>query len=353
MKILQQHGSLNHQLLNALKINPQIIQDFSVNINPYPVSPKVIEAIRNLDISSYPDPSVYQLKDLLALKNQVHPDQVLIGNGAAELIWLLAHKLWRRKKVLIVSPTFGEYERAARAVKASLFTWDAQPPFFIVDLDSINQTLKIKKPQIAILCNPNNPTGYRISDHEIHHLASANPDITFILDESYRAFVSESPFFPPLSENIIHLRSMTKDFALAGLRVGYLLADRQTVQELQSIQPPWSVNSVAQIAAMAAIEDLSYTQDTIRKLKNDTIDFKQNLLQIGANLTPSATHYFLINVSPYNAGLYWKKLLQRGFHVRDCTSFGCPEYIRISTRLPAQNAQFIQAWHLLNQELEK
>ena len=351
MKILQRHGSLNHQLLNAYKINPQDIQDFSVNINPYPVSPKVIEVIRNIDPSSYPDPSVYQLKDLLASKNQVRPDQILVGNGAAELIWLLAHKFWRRKKVFIVSPTFGEYERAARAVRAYIFKWNAQPPSFIIDLDSIELAIKVEKPHAVILCNPNNPTGYWISDQEIQRFALANPEIPFILDESYRAFVSQTPFSPPLSENIIHLRSMTKDFALAGLRIGYLLADRKTVQKLLSIQPPWSVNSAAQIAAVAAIEDLSYTQDTIRKLKEEAMHFKQNLLHVGADLLPSATHYFLINVSPQNAEIYWEKLLQKGFHVRSCTSFGCPKHIRISTRLPDQNAQFVQAWCALKQDL--
>lgn len=344
------HGSLDWLELRRAGIDAARVVDFSVNVNPFGPSLKVREAILAVNISAYPDRRALLLCETLAERNGVGFENILTGNGTAELIWLIAHAfLHPGKRVLIFGPTFGEYRRAAAAMGAAVYEQSTTPPAFEVSLPVWMESICQIRPDVVFLCNPNNPSGVCLRNEQVRLLQDAcPPHALFVLDEAYRAFYHGEPFAPPpLEGNGIVLRSMTKDFALAGLRLGYAIAEESTLQALCRFQPPWSVNAVAQAAALAAMDDLGYYDDTLHKLKSIASDFKRALMEKGAHVIPGEMHYFLICMTHISVPAFRKELLQRGINVRDCASFGLPHYIRLGTRLPGENQKLLEVWHSL------
>ena len=343
------HGSLDWLELRRGGIDAAWVADFSVNVNPFGPSPKVREAVLAVDISAYPDRQALLLREALAAHNDIDFEKILIGNGTAELIWLIAQAFLRPgKRALIFGPTFGEYRRAAAAMGAAVYEQNTEPPDFEISLPVWMERIREIRPDVVFLCNPNNPTGAYLYDEQIRMLQSAcPPHALFVLDEAYRAFYHGEFFaLAPVEDNWIVLRSMTKDFALAGLRLGYAIAEESTLQALRRFQPPWSVNAIAQAAALAAVDDLNYYVDALRKLKSVAKDFKRALTQKGAQIIPGEMHYFLVYMPNVNVSNFRKELLQRGVNVRDCASFGLPQHIRLGTRLPPDNQKLLDAWYL-------
>ncbi|MBI3362483.1 MAG: histidinol-phosphate aminotransferase family protein [Chloroflexi bacterium] len=337
------HGGLNLAELRAAGLDPDSVLDFSVNVNPFGPSPLVSQALRDLDVASYPDREAIVLREALARANAVGVENLLVGNGTAELIWLAAHAFLRDGgPALIVGPTFGEYERAARAVGAEVTEVRAGPPDFCVDVDRLIAAIESTRPRLVFLCNPNNPTGARLTGGEVWRIAAACGESFLVLDEAYRSFVTLSPFGPPPRNNVIVMRSMTKDFALAGLRLGYALARPELVAALRAIQPPWSVNGPAQAAGLAALADLGHLRRTLQLTQEAARDLRMAMAAAGARVNESQTHFHLVEIGD---GATWRAwLLRRGCLVRDCASFGLPQYVRVGTRRPGENEKLIQAW---------
>lgn len=259
------------------------------------------------------------------------------------MIWLVAHAFLRQgDRALIVGPTFGEYERAARAVGAEVIEFRSSPPDFLVDVDRLVCEIETRHPKVVFLCNPNNPTGGYLSESEVNRLAEACGDGLLILDEAYRGFVTLSPFGSIPRMNVVVLRSMTKDFALAGLRLGYVLAEPKLITAMRACQPPWSVSSMAQAAGLAGLGDLDHLQRTLELTHQLASALQRALTDLGARVAASRTHFCLIEVGD---GAHWRKrLLSHGCVARDCASFGLPQYVRIGTRQPAENETLIRAW---------
>jgi threonine-phosphate decarboxylase len=337
------HGGLSLLELRATGVDPAALIDFSVNVNPYGPSPCVLAALREFNPAAYPDPDALQLREALAAANSVPVEQVLAGNGSAELIWLAAQACVRPGgRVLIVGPAFGEYARAARAAGGAIVELCAEPPAFGLDAGRIVNCIREQQPRLTYVCNPNNPTGLRLSDDQIHAVASACAPGLLVLDEAYRAFVSEAPFGPPPAPNVLVLRSMTKDYALAGLRVGYALAQPSLLESLRSLQPPWSVSGAAQAAGLAALGDPDHLDRTLALTRQAAAGLRANLEALGARLVPSTAHFLLIEVD--NGRDWRRRLMARGCLVRDCASFGLPQYVRAGTRTPEENEHLITAW---------
>lgn len=339
------HGGLHPAELRALGLDPAEMLDFSVNVNPYGPAPGVRAALAAYDPSSYPDREVSDLRAVLARLNGVDIAQVVVGNGTAELIWLAAHAFLRAGRALIITPTFGEYARAAGVVAAQVDQLVLTPPDFAIDITELLSRIRTAKPELVFLCNPNNPTGRLLADAQVLEIASACAPGLLILDEAYRAFVTLDPFGPPLAENCVVMRSMTKDFAVPGIRLGYALAAPEQVAQLLRFQPPWSVSGAAQAAGAAGLAELAYLRQTMEQTRRLGEDLQSELRAIGAQVIPSSTHYCLVDVSDYGSGTYWRRrLLPHGLQVRDCTSFGLPNYVRVGTRLPGQNRRLLQTW---------
>ncbi len=341
------HGGLHLSELRSLNLDPASLIDFSVNVNPFGPSPRALAALRDFDPTHYPDRDALRLREALARVNSFAPDHVLAGNGTAELIWLAAQAFLKPgDATLIVSPTFTEYERAARAVGARVVAFRAAPPTFQLNLDRLITEIETRRPRLVFLCNPNNPTGLYLSDGDVRRIAATCADGLLILDEAYRSFVAPTPFGPPLTASTLVLRSMTKDFALAGLRLGYALGEPELLNAMHAFQPPWSVNGAAQAAGLASLSDLDHLRHTLELTRQSAHSLRTALTDLGARTHPSPAHFRLIEVGD---GAAWRRqLMTRGCLVRDCASFGLPQHVRVGARRPEENRQLVKAWAKLN-----
>jgi histidinol-phosphate aminotransferase len=339
-----QHGAFDYAELEALGLSPDEIIDFSVNINPFGPSPKVKEALQNMVLDRYPDRESLALRRALANKLDTIPEQIVIGNGTAELLWLLATAFIQPgDKALILGPTFGEYTRSVSLFGGKTTIIQAKPESeFHVEAELVEKTLSKIQPKLVFICTPNNPTGTVIRPRNIQSWANSHPNTLFIIDEAYHHFAPG--FVSCLSlnlPNVVILRSMTKDYAIAGLRLGYAAGHTKIIDALARVRSPWNVNAAAQIAGLAALNDNDHLQKTLGKLQQTKIEFITGLNKLGLHPLPSQTHYMMLDVG--NATDFRRKLLSYGIQVRDCTSFGWPQYIRISTRTPDENAQLLAA----------
>jgi histidinol-phosphate aminotransferase len=338
------HGALDFAELDRLGLAPEAVLDFSVNGNPYGPSPRVREAIAQVPYDRYPDREVLALRRVLAGHLDITPEQLLVGNGSTELVWLIALAFVRvGDPVVLVGPTFGEYTRAAILMGAHLQHYTAQPEAgFRVVPEEITQLLQQWQPRLVFVCNPNNPTGTFIAPETITRWATTWPDTLFIIDEAYLSFAAPAPsVLPGRRHNMLVLGSMTKAYALAGLRLGYAVGSPDVLAALQRARPPWSVNALAQAAGIAALQDTAHLAACLERIAQAKHDLMAGLHALGLLPVPSTTHFFLVRVG--HGAACRQALLGRGILVRDCASFGLPEYIRVATRRPAENARLLTA----------
>jgi histidinol-phosphate aminotransferase len=338
------HGALDFAELEHLGLAPEDVLDFSVNGNAYGPSPRVWEAMARVPVDRYPDREALSLRRALSGHLDIAPERIMVGNGSMELVWLAALAFLRPgDTVLILDPTFGEYQRVARLMGARLHTCTAQPEaVFRLDPNAILEALQQLNPRLAFVCNPNNPTGTYVPVEVLATWVAAAPHTLFVIDEAYLTFAAGAPSVLALqADNVLVLRSMTKAYALAGLRLGYAVGQPDVLGVLRRVRPPWSVNALAQAAGVAALTDVAYLECSLAQLQQAKQRLVQDLHSLGLVPVPSATHFFLLKVG--NAAACRQALLQRGIVVRDCTSFGLPAYIRIATRLPEENTRLLTA----------
>jgi L-threonine-O-3-phosphate decarboxylase len=338
------HGAFDFAELERLGVAPDDVLDFSVNGNPYGPSLEVHTAIARVPLERYPDREALALRRLLARHLDVALDHIMVGNGSAELLWLVALAFLRPGDVvLIVGPTFGEYARAAALMGAQVRYWTAQPEAgFKVCPEAVSQALQQWQPRLAFLCNPNNPTGTHLATDAIAAWARTCPQTLFVVDEAYLAFAAAASSVLTMAlPNILALHSMTKAHALAGVRLGYAVAHPEVIALLARVRPPWSVNALAQAAGIAALQDQAHLTQTLAHIAQAKAALVQSLYAMGLAPVPSLTHFFLVPVG--NAAALRHALLGHGIQVRDCASFGLPEYLRVATRRPEENARLLTA----------
>jgi L-threonine-O-3-phosphate decarboxylase len=337
-----EHGGPCLAELRRLGIDPAGLLDFSVCINPFGPAPGVYDAVARAALDQYPDRDAHALRQVLADRHAVTCESILPGNGASELIALAAQAFIRSgDRVLVVGPTYGEYARAATLQRATIRACDAhmenrfEPP-----TRNIESELERFEPRLIFLCNPNNPTGSALDPEAILTWVRRHRDTLFVVDEAYQAFASGLRSLASAQEpNLLILRSLTKDHSLAGLRIGYAVGMPEIIDELRRFQSPWSVNSLAQAAAVAALADERHLTQTLADLGRATVTLTAGLTDLGLDVWRSATHFFLVRVED---GSSWRlKLLKRDILVRDAASFGLPAFVRISTRTPADNARLL------------
>jgi len=328
-----QHGGLDYAELEALGIAPEEVVDFSANLNPFGPPPGIKGAMRKADIAAYPDSRATELRRLLAAKLGVSEENILVGSGSTELIRLAALAYFGRGDgVLIIEPTFGEYQVACQISGASIIKQSRTAPAFQLDIGETVRLINRHRPKGIFIDNPNNPTGQYLSQAEFEKLLDAGRNSLVVLDEAYITFVDNiwSSLDLVKGSNLLILRSMTKDYALAGLRLGYGVAGEEIIANMRCICPPWNVNAVAQRAGLVAVAAGGYLRQCQAKLKRAKSYLVAELSRLGLPPVPSAANFLLVEVG--NAASFRQKLLQRRFLVRDCTSFGLPRYVRISPR---------------------
>jgi L-threonine-O-3-phosphate decarboxylase len=338
------HGALDFAELDHLGLAPEAVLDFSVNGNPYGPSPRVRQALAQVPYDRYPDREALALRRVLSTHLDVAVDDILVGNGSTELIWLVALAFVRAgDTVLLVAPTFGEYTRAAVLMGARLCQYTARcTEGFRVVPEAITQLLRQHQPRLVFLCNPNNPTGTCVAPDSIAQWAATCPGTLFVVDEAYLTFTVSAPSVLSMRyPNMLVLRSLTKAYALAGLRLGYAVGSPDILEALRRARPPWSVNALAQAAGIAALQDTAHLAHCLARIAQAKHDVVAGLCAVGLTPVPSTTHFFLVRVG--NGATCRQALLRRGVLVRDCASFGLPAYIRVATRRPEENARLLTA----------
>lgn len=334
-----------------LGIAPQDILDFSANLNPFGPPLDVVQAIGNLApnlgqvLSHYPDSKSHQLRRALAQKLRLDPGEIIVGSGSTELIRLTALAYFGPEdKVLIFEPTYGEYELACLISGASVIKQRLCPDNgFQPDIGETIDLIRQYQPKGIFICNPNNPTGRYLPRDKFEMLLAASQDCLIVLDEAYINFVDNpwSSLEMVTDSNILILRSMTKDYALAGLRLGYGIARAEIVATLQRLCPPWNVNCLAQLAGLIAIAN----DDQLERCRSDLKKAKDYLLTeltgLGLPPFPSEANFFLVEVG--DATWFRGELLRRKILVRDCSSFGLPRFIRIAPRTLTECQALISA----------
>lgn len=353
------HGALDYEELERLGLHPDEIYDFSVNSNPYGPSPRVREVLSRVPIERYPDRACLELRRTIQTyelgETQLPLDAILCGNGTAELIGAIAHAfLQPGTKAALLAPTFGEYRAASLAVGARVVTYTAQAAEqFYPDMDAVVAWLERERPALLWLCNPNNPTGIWLDRCAITALSDVCQRLgtLLVIDEAYWHFLVPQETFsavelvqhaPELP--LIVLRSLTKDFALAGVRLGYAVATPSLLARVRPHLSSWNVSGFAQAAGCAAVSDRAYLSQTSQALALERQAFFEALLATGLHLVPSRTHFCLLEVG--DATRLRLQLLRSHILVRDCTSFGLPLYIRVATQQRSH-------WQLLVQALQE
>lgn len=327
------HGSPDYEELEKLGIPPGSIVDFSVGFNPLGALPGLADKLAGVPVDKYPDSRATELRNALAGKLKVRSENIIAGNGSSELMWLCALAYFGPgDRVLLLEPVFGEYETACRVAGSQPVKLKLSPPNFKPMADTIINAARQHRVRAMFLCNPNNPTGNYLSRDEVEAILDGLPECLLILDEAYVSF-TDSPW--PSEDliqggNVIILRSMTKDYGLAGLRLGYALAGPGIISNLRRVCPPWNVNSLAQRAGLLVLEDDGHLRRGREAVREATSFLFRELAKLGLSPLPSQANFFLVKVG--QAAALRQALLQRGILVRDCSSFGLPEYIRLAAR---------------------
>jgi histidinol-phosphate aminotransferase len=339
------HGGINYFELERRGISPEDVLDFSVSTNPFGPPPGTKEATSQASIDRYPDSEATELRLLLASKLTVTPGNLLIGSGSTELIRLVAAAYFGPEHLVIIpQPTYSDYEIACYLVGARVLKQPMpEEADFRLNVAETVDLIRKHQPKGIFLCNPNNPTGNYLSRKEVETILSVAKDSLVVLDEAYVAFTKDTWSSLDLvgRSNLVVLRSMTKDYALAGLRLGYAVATDSIVSVLKRVRPPWNVSSVAQAAGVFVLKADGYLEACGRKIREAKEFLVKELSRLGLPPVPSKASFFLVKV--IDATKLRQALLQKGILVRDCSSFGLPGYIRLAPRTIPECQRLINA----------
>ena len=329
--------------------SPDIL-DFSSNISPIGTSSLVRKTIKNqLDtIQIYPDSESVQLRKNLQHYTKIPYSQIVVGNGSTEIIYNFCQAFLSNKtSVLIPIPTFGEYESAAKlsGAKVSFFkTMNLEK-----DLDDF--IFKLPNNGCIFICNPNNPTGNLISKKTLQKIIiSANKKKTLVfIDECFIELVPDHNGsiieLVKKYDNLFILRSLTKSFALAGLRIGYGIGSKQMISILNKIKIPWNVSGLAQQAASAALLHLFYLDKVKIIIKKESFYLINHISKLkGFQCNATSTNFILIKTKMKSKTLQ-KKLLEKKILIRDCSTIRGlnNNYIRIAVKTRKENEQLIKS----------
>ncbi|GAM12201.1 threonine-phosphate decarboxylase CobD [Mesobacillus selenatarsenatis] len=321
------HGSNPHYLFEAMNLPfPSERVDFSANINPLGPPPIVKENWGSLFkvITEYPDPGGTVLKKKMAEQEGLQESQILLGNGGAEIISLLGRML-SGKKVVIVQPAFSEYEEACRVNGCQVEYHQLQPDSWDWIGDGLCE--KLAGADAVFLCNPNNPTGVYYPKTMVLQLLEEcrKHKCLLIVDEAFYDFLAEYESIAQyINEypNLIIIRSMTKMFAIPGLRLGYLLADPSVIKSLGSFQPHWSINAIALKAGEWCLDCETYISETITFIEMERQRLFQFYKERNLQVSPSRINFYLLKDPSMEDQLpFLKYLVTRGMIPRHTVNF--------------------------------
>ena len=318
------------------------------NENPLGPSDRVqkalLAAIPNLN--RYPDGSGHYLRQALAKKHGVSIDQVVLGNGSNELIELIVRTFLRPgDEAVVPHPSFMVYPmitQAAGGIRVMVMLKD-----YRLDLEAMARAIT-PMTKMVFLANPNNPTATIVTADEVAHFMSRVPDRTIVVfDEAYMEFAM-GPDFPDTlasvkqGRKVMVLRTFSKSASLAGLRVGYGIADADAIALMNRIRQPFNVNALAQVAALAALDDESHILECVRMIEAGRHYLYDEFNALGIKYVPSRANFILVDVG-HSASDVFQRLLKQGVIVRPLTPFGMESALRITIGTPQENRRLVKA----------
>ena len=345
------HGGDVWAAANKWGISPETFLDYSANINPLGPCFESIAAIqRSLKLLiHYPEPTGKELKKTLGQYLHIDIENLVLGNGGAEIIYLLG-RMFYQKRVLRLAPTFSEYGEGIENPYIYEVNLKAEEQFQLPTREIITQ---MREDDLIFIGNPNNPTGNLFPREEIIKIINQADKMNAIVvvDEAFIDFVGDDSCslrdLAAANEHLIVIGSLTKFFAIPALRLGYAVAAEDKIQKMEQLLPTWRINTLAQAAALASIKNQEYINDTIQLIKEERPVLNTGLNKIkGLKVYPSATNFILIDGE--GGGVTAEEMQERlgpeGILIRKCNSFNnlSPYYFRLAVKKRHDNQRLLE-----------
>ncbi len=344
----RKHGGNIYQVARQLGVKPETIIDFSASINPLGYAPRVKKALAAPEtaVLNYPDPNAEAFINALAAYHKLPAGHFIAGNGSSEFIHLLPYTL-KPKSVLIVAPAFTEYEHTYQRAKGVVFFFTTtEKDGFAIQEKALFDELK-RGYSAVYLCNPGCPTGVLHPTKMLRDLVAvaAKKSTAVILDETFIDFAEENSLKQETAhfENLLILRSMTKFFALPGLRAGYAITHPKNVEKWREQLPPWSMNALAQRAATESLLDATHIHKTLQFMQENRDALAADLKALPhLSVFKSSANFLLIKLADaarLNAPQLAEKLLAKGILIRSCEDFQglTDRYFRVAVKKKIEN----------------
>ncbi|MCL4476635.1 MAG: threonine-phosphate decarboxylase CobD [Nitrospirae bacterium] len=376
---MMEHGGNIYAASRETGIPEREIIDFSASINPLGVPASVVAAIRKgiRDLPNYPEAHAEPLAVHLSSSLALDRESIICGNGSTELIYLVARAL-NPGKVLIPAPTFSEYERACKISNTLQVmryelkrenNFDISPDGFIKAMETMMDqksgtgnaepgsscvTHHSQRSHMAFLCNPNNPTGRLIGKKELLRIAGAAERMKccLVVDEAFIDFCPGESVVSAVAGNpyLIVLRSLTKFFALSGLRIGYGVFPPALAGLIRQHKEPWTVNTLALRAGIVALRDEAYKKESTKVMRREKRFLEKCFRALEIGFMPSSANYYLLQIERAHEAV--AVLKKKGILVRDCSNFAGLDksYIRVAIKSRRDNAALIRELSLLCRE---
>ncbi len=318
------------------------------NENPLGPAPEVIAAMQEAvkEVNIYPDGYAFKLRQRLSEELGVAEEQLIFGNGSDELLAMLAQAfLTADDEVIMGGTTFSEYRFAGNLMGATI----TQVPLadYRHDLPAMAESIS-EATKMVFVCNPNNPTGTIVTEEEVSQFLEQVPeDVLVVFDEAYYEYVTSDQYPETISylddyENVIILRTFSKAYGLAGLRIGYGIASPQIIDYLGRVKQPFNVDAVAQKAALAALEAKEHLTKTLAYNNQGKEYFYQQFEEWGLEYLPTESNFIMVDVARNNEEVF-AEMMEQGIIIRSLDSFGYESKIRVTVGLPEENQACIQA----------
>ena len=330
-------------------IEPKDIVKLASNENPYGVSPKVQEAVKNIvaNMALYPDDSMIKLKSGLAKRFLVQEENIIIGSGSDQVIEFIVHaKANEQTKILTNSVTFAMYDIYAKHVGAKVIKTKSREH----NLEEFYELYTQEKPSIIFLCTPNNPTGDAIDAQSlIEFVKKIDSDTLVVVDGAYMEYAKLKDKTKALEpeelieqfDNVIYLGTFSKAYGLGGMRVGYGIAQKNIIQELYKLRPPFNITTLSLEAASVALEDENFVQESIEKNFEEMVRYEEFAKEHNLETIYSYTNFITLLFSKHNSSEIADALLKKGMIVRDLAGYSL-NAIRVTVGTPKQNNRFFE-----------
>lgn len=329
------------------ELNLKKVIKLASNENPLGPSPLAVSAIKNnlSEINRYPDSQGFSLKQRLSAFLGVKPANIVLGNGSDDIIDVAIKTFVEEdENIITAQATFLEYAIIAGINNRKIITVPLTA--FKYDLEAIKKRIN-KKTKLIFISNPNNPTGTYVNKYEVEDFIQGLTDnVVLVLDEAYDTFVDVNDFPKSLDylnrKNIVILKTFSKAFGLAGLRMGYAITNPEFASYMEKVRQPFNVNFLAQVAAIAALDDTGFLYKTRKIILEGKKYLYRALTKLGIVYLPSAANFILIDTGRDSVSVF-KEMLRYGVIVRDMGQYGLKNCIRVTIGTKKENEKFIEA----------